>query len=339
MKNRISNVLFSLSVLVCAIVPTRAADICEKDTLAGYLFVYFEGSGDPAMQEHLRFAISEDAVNWRALNNNMPVVNSDTLSSTGGIRDPHILRAEDGHTYLLVATDMNTARDGWIDPNPGIVMMKSDNLTEWSASVVNLSHDFPDDFADAYWVWAPQTIYDSETQKYLVYFSLRRAGDDQRLDTYGAFANPDFTGFESAPKLLFSTPNGCIDNDIVFSDGVYHMFFKGSCINAETKREESGIFQAVSASLAGPWTEVGTHVDPYGGNPAVEGSGIFKLNDGTGYVLMYDIFHNGRYEYLMSPDLYHFSDPHEFTKDFNPRHGTVLPLYHSEIMRLMEKWP
>lgn len=38
----------------------------------GYLFAYFEGRGDAKQQEHLRFALSDDGVNWRALNENHP---------------------------------------------------------------------------------------------------------------------------------------------------------------------------------------------------------------------------------------------------------------------------
>ena len=30
----------------------------------GYLFAYFEGRGDAKQQEHLRFALSDDGVNW-----------------------------------------------------------------------------------------------------------------------------------------------------------------------------------------------------------------------------------------------------------------------------------
>ena len=58
---------------------------------AGYLFAYFEGGGDPHQQEQLRFAISEDALNWHALNGNRPIIASDTISNSGGIRDPYIM--------------------------------------------------------------------------------------------------------------------------------------------------------------------------------------------------------------------------------------------------------
>lgn len=64
------------------------------DSLKGYLFAYFEGSGEKAVQEPLRFACSHDALQWTALNENKPIVSSASISSTGGIRDPHILRGE-----------------------------------------------------------------------------------------------------------------------------------------------------------------------------------------------------------------------------------------------------
>ena len=104
---------------------------------SGYLFAYFEGSGN--RQEHLRFAISEDAKNWYALNDNQPVIASDSISTSGGIRDPHILRGEDG-CYYIVATDMNVKKNGWKD-NPGIVLMKSKDLVNWTHSKIVLKED------------------------------------------------------------------------------------------------------------------------------------------------------------------------------------------------------
>ena len=65
----------------------------------GYLFAYFEGGGDPHQQEQLRFAISEDAMNWHALNGNRPIIASDTISNSGGIRDPYIMRGEENRHH------------------------------------------------------------------------------------------------------------------------------------------------------------------------------------------------------------------------------------------------
>ena len=67
----------------------------EKDYVA-YLFTYFTGnSGD---EEAVRYAVSMDGYTYWALNDNEPVIDSKVISSTGGVRDPHIFRCEDGKT-------------------------------------------------------------------------------------------------------------------------------------------------------------------------------------------------------------------------------------------------
>ena len=304
---------------------------------SGYLFAYFEGSGN--RQEHLRFAISEDAKNWYALNDNQPVIASDSISTSGGIRDPHILRGEDG-CYYIVATDMNVKKNGWKD-NPGIVLMKSKDLVNWTHSKIVLKEDYKEYFSDAYWVWAPQTIYDRKAQKYMIYFTLQRTGDGRKsLITYYAYANKDFTGFESEPKVLFNAKYGSIDNDIYERNGVYHLFYKGNTKNAEGKEIQNGIQQATSKNLKGPWKEDFKYIDAYVNNKTVvEGSGIFKLNDRDEYVLMYDLYGAGRYEYQTSKDLNTFSTkPESFRKDFFPRHGTVCSITNDEMERLQQKW-
>lgn len=315
----------------------HAAKKAAKQNFAGYLFAYFEGSGNK--QEHLRFAISEDAKNWYALNDNQPVIASDSISTSGGIRDPHILRGEDG-CYYIVATDMNTVKNGWKD-NPGIVLMKSKDLVNWTHSKIVLKEDYKEHFSDAYWVWAPQTIYDKKVKKYMIYFTLQRTGDGRKsMITYYAYANKDFTGFESEPKVLFKAKYNCLDNDIIERNGVYHMFYKGNIKNAEGKEIQNGIQQATAKNLKGPWKEDFKFIDAYADSKTgVEGSGVFKLNDKNEYVLMYDLYGSGRYEYQTSKDLNTFSTkPESFRKDFFPRHGTVCSVTKDEMEKLQQKW-
>ena len=180
----------------------------------GYLFAYFEGKGRYSEQEQLRFAVSADAVNWKALNNNRPIISSEEISQTGGIRDPYLVRGEEDRFYM-VATDMFTRKDGW-ETNPGIILMKSDNLIDWSHSIIDLAKLYPKKFGKVKWVWAPQVIYDRKAGKYLVYFTVRLYGEKEgKLDFYSAYANKDFTGFEDEPKLMFSPKYGGIDGDII----------------------------------------------------------------------------------------------------------------------------
>ena len=304
----------------------------------GYLFAYFEGSGEKNIQEQLRFAVSSDAVNWFALNGNKPIIASEKISATGGIRDPHILRGEEPNGYYITATDMNTFKDGW-GSNPGIVMLHSKDLINWKHSVVELAKSYPAKFGDVQWVWAPQTIYDPQVKKYLVYFTVR-FNNDKRLDFYGAYANRDFSGFEEEPKLMFSSKYGAIDGDIVYKDGTYNLFFKGNTKDSSGKEISNGIQKATSKSLWGPWKEDFKYLDAYSEQKiVVEGSSVFKLNDSKEYVLMYDLYADLRYEFQRSTDLIHFSSkPEKFTKNFNPRHGSVISITRNEARSLQSVW-
>ena len=307
---------------------------------AGYLFAYFEGGGDQKLMEQLRFAVSEDARNWYALNGNRPIVASDSISESGGIRDPHILRGEDG-CYYIVATDMHTydPKQGW-GSNPGIVLLKSKDLVNWTHAKINLSKDWSGHFGDAYWVWAPQTIYDRKAGKYMIYFTLQR-NDRKTLITYYAYANKDFTGFESEPRVLFSAKYGSIDNDIIYKDGTYHLFYKGNTKDERGKEVKNGIQQAFSKKLIGPYKEDFEYLDAYAGTRThVEGSSVFPLHDGSGkWVLMYDLYSSGRYEYQTSYDLMTWTkEPQSFRKDFFPRHGSVISVTKEELERVQQKW-
>lgn len=94
-------ILFALYLFMPVLpIYAQAVDECQ---FSRYLFAYFVRSGD--LQEYLRFAISRDAINWRALNGNRPVVASDTIAKTQGIHDPHVIRGEHGE-FLMVCTDM-----------------------------------------------------------------------------------------------------------------------------------------------------------------------------------------------------------------------------------------
>lgn len=327
--------LVSILLFNCSL--SYGQDNTKSKKFEGYLFAYFEGSGDGANQEQLRFATSVNTKDWYALNSNQPVLNSDQIANSGGIRDPHILRSQDNKSFLLTATDMSTHKNGW-DKNTGIVMLKSSDLINWSSAKIDLAKSYPKKFADVKWVWAPQTIYDRSVGKYLIYFTVR-LHTNEKLDFYGAYANKDFTGFEGEPKLMFSPKFGGIDGDIIFKDDKYHFFFKANT-KKDGKEIKNGIQQATAATLKGPWIEDFKYLDAYADTAiAVEGSSVFKKNNSEEYVLMYDLYTQGKYEFQTSKDLYIFSKtPGSFSKNFNPRHGSVIGITKEEARRLNEKW-
>ncbi len=322
---------------ICLAPAIFAKQSSSKQKFEGYLFAYFEGSGRRSEQEQIRFAVSENATHWFALNRNRPILASADISQTGGVRDPHLLRGEDGKFYMTV-TDMFTMRDGW-DNNPGIVLLRSDDLIDWKHSIINLEKLYPKKIANVKWVWAPQTFYDPKAKKYLVYFTVRYH-HNYKLDFYAAYANKDFTGFEREPRLMFSAKYGAIDGDIIYKDGLYHLFYKGNTKDEQGKEIQNGIQKATSKSLWGPWKEDFRYLDAYADSPiVVEGSSIFKLNDSDEYFLMYDLYTSGRYEFQRSTDLYNFTQtPERFTANFHPRHGSVISITRDEARILQAKW-
>jgi len=298
------------------------------DSFSAYLFVYF--TGNKISQEAIRFALSDDAHTFKQLNKGKPVLSSATISRTGGVRDPHILRGEN-NDYYMVATDM-VSDSGW-DSNRGIVMLKSTDLIDWKSSTINITTAFIQ-YKNVDRVWAPQTIYDPAVGKYMVYFAMR-IGSNDKDKIYYAYTNSEFTKLETEPKLLFTYKSGdkilpSIDGDIIYKDSMYHLFFK-------TEGSEKGIKKATSKTLTGTYTLYDKYLQAT--TEAVEGSCVFKLNNSDTYILMYDVYNAGRYEFTTSIDLKTFTkDPKPISFDFAPRHGTIIPITNAEKNALLAKW-
>ncbi|MCP2027436.1 hypothetical protein L1276_002593 [Flavobacterium sp. HSC-32F16] len=299
--------------------------VAEKD-LTAYLFVYF--TGNKVEEEAVNYAVSADGYHYYSLNNNKPILDSKTISSTGGVRDPHILRGEDGKTFYMVLTDMTSSK-GW-DSNRAMVLLKSTDLVNWKSAVVNMQTAFSGN-KNLKRVWAPQTIYDTKAGKYMIYFSMQHGTDPDKI--YYAYANEDFTALESVPKLLFvpKSKGACIDGDIIEKDGVYHLFYK-------TESETAGIKTAVTNDLtSGNWKENDNYLQQT--KEKVEGSSIFKLNNSDEYILMYDVYSKGKYQFTKTKDLENFTViDQDISMDFKPRHGTILPITRSELKRITAKW-
>jgi len=297
----------------------------EKD-YAGYLFTYFKGND--VKDEAVCYAISLDGYNYKALNNNQPVLDSKRISSTGGVRDPHILRTEDGKTFYMVVTDMTSSK-GW-DSNRAMVLLKSNDLINWTSSIINIQQKYPNQ-ENLKRVWAPQTIYDPAVRKYMIYWSMQHGNGADII--YYAYANKDFTDLEGEPKVLFTPKSGksCIDGDIINKNGIFHMFYK-------TEGHGNGIRLAMTDSLAsGKWIEQPGYKQQT--KDAVEGSSIFKLINSDTYILMYDVYMKGSYQFCESKDLDVFKViDKNITMDFHPRHGSIVPVTRREIKALTDKW-
>ena len=319
-------VCLMIIALQCGTVMAQKAGHHPKHNYSAYLFTYFTGGGKG--EEAIRFALSDDGYHFKALNRNNAIINPAEISSTGGLRDPHILRGKDGRTFYMVATDMNTSKYNW-GPDSAMVLMKSADLISWTSVVINIPKTFPE-FSGVNRVWAPQTIYDQKKGKYMIYWSMRTGEDADKI--YYSYVNKDFTALETVPKQLFFSPtNGAaIDGDIVVKGGKFYLFLK--TVDAHT-----GIRVAVSDKLTEGYVlqdgAAQQTKDP------VEGAGVFKLNHSDEYILMYDLYTKGKYQFTRTKDLKNFRViDNEMTMDFHPRHGTVMPVTAEEAKRLRKQW-
>ncbi len=321
-----AKVTMTATVTKGASVSTHVIDIfvAENEGFSAYLFAYF--TGNTGNQEAIRFAISNDGYTYSAVNGNNPIITSASISSSGGVRDPHILRGEN-NDYFMVATDMVSAL-GW-SSNRAMVLLKSTNLTDWQSSIVNIPNTYSE-YSAADRVWAPQTIYDPSVGKYMIYFAMRLGSSDYDK-IYYAYANSSFIGLESSPKVLFDNGGlSTIDADIVLKDGIYNLFFK-------TEGNGNGIKKAVSTKLNGGYVLYDKYLQST--TNAVEGGCVFRMYNSDNWILMYDMYTSGAYQFTSSTDLTIFSVvSNAVSFDFTPRHGTIIPITSSELQALKSKW-
>lgn len=332
--------IVACSLLTPSCHKATTADI-EEEPSVYYLFSYFPSNRD----ENLYYAISENGFDYTPLNGGRMVLSADTVALKKGIRDPYVTRGQDGKFYM-VTTDMKSA-EGW-DSNRGMVLFTSDDLINWNHSAVHFPERFPQ-WKNVTRVWAPEMIWDpnyvnedGSKGRYMVYFSLLT--DDGTLNydkIFYSYANDDFTDLLTDPVLLYDGGNATIDGDIVFNekDNLYYMFFKDEA--------KGGIIQVTSPTLTAAegqepgsqWSERSKPVQQT--DVAVEGAGIFKLDGTDTWVLMYDCYGNGFYQFCTSEDLVNFKLKAQTQKHaaFTPRHGSVIPISKEEKDRLLEVFP
>lgn len=307
-----------------------------------YLFAYFPSNDN----ENIYYALStkDKPFDFVPMNNGQRIVAADTIALKKGVRDPHVLRGEDGWFYM-VNTDMRCA-EGWAS-NRGIVLMRSKDLVNWQHSTVHFPEKYKGtNFANVTRVWAPETIWDPQAQKYLVYFSLLTNDGTIPYDkVFYCYANKDFTDLEGEPVYFYDRGSATIDMDIVYShkDNLYHAFYKNEGEGGICKVTAKTLTPAAGQPAGSQWSKPSGKLQQT--KVAVEGAGVWPLIDKKGkcdkpekWILMYDCYGNGYYQFCETTDLSSFTLKHQTeTKGmFTPRHGTVLPVTNKEVKRIIK---
>lgn len=332
-----------LAIIGIATLLGSCAKSTPEEEKTAYLMVYHKD------QTHsLHMAVSRDGYTFTALNDGDPIIAGDTIADQKGIRDPHIYRGPDGSFYLSM-TDLHIGgqRAGYRDSiwersrekygwgnNRGLVLMKSKDLINWSRSNIRVS-ELDSAFAEIGCAWAPETIWDEEKGKPMVYFTMRFGTQPEKL--YYAYTDEDYTRFETLPEVLFAYPDEkftVIDGDITHVGDKYHLMYVPN-------DGVPGIKHAVADRLTGPYEYLAEFVDT--ATVACEAPNVWKRIGEDKWVLMYDCYGKwpSNFGFLETTDFVTFTPIGDFnqgemkTTNFrSPKHGAVVHITESEAQRL-----
>lgn len=302
----------------------KTINIKNLDDMSAYLFVHFVDTQEDATREQIYFSVSKDGKTWTTLNNKQPYLTSTV--GTQGVRDPYILRGEDGK-FFIIATDLSVynLKNNWTaaaqQGSKSIVVWESSDLVNWSeASLVKINND------NAGCTWAPEACYDPEKDEYMVFWASVVSGDSyQKYRIYRSYTK-DFKTF-SAPELYIEEPNAVIDTTIIDHEGTYYRFTKNEAKSSITMQE--------CTSLSGDWKDVANY--NLGSMTGYEGPTIYKLNGKNEWCLLLDYFSKSKgYKPFVTTDITkgEFTADSDFSFDGTYRHGTVMPITQAEYNKL-----
>ena len=334
-----------LARIVKKIAPLAGARKPGEKDMKAYLFSYFKDE-----THSIYFATSTDGYTFTDINGGEPVFLGKDLGEQKGVRDPHVMRGPDNAFYMsmtdlhiyaqregLRATEWERPREdyGWGN-NRSLIFMKSYDLINWTYSLVRISDLFPE-FGDIGAAWAPQTIFDTERKKLMVYFTVRHKGGHNYM-VY-AYADDAFTTLETTPKRLFTYPNkdkSTIDGDITKVGDKYHLFYVAH-------DNPGGLRHAESSKINQGYQYDPRKVDPE--TVACEAPMLWRRIGSDRYILMYDVFgakpnnmgFSETTDFVNYKNLGRFNDPGSSMKATNfsgPKHGSVTHITAEELARL-----
>ncbi|MEV7094591.1 glycoside hydrolase family 43 protein [Amycolatopsis sp. NPDC051045] len=302
---------------VAGVVGSRAAARAQA-TYDGYVMAYFTES--PAMtgaDYGLHLAVSADGLDWMPLNQNNPVVTPS--AGTGGLRDPFVLRKQDGR-FVVLATDLKGT--DWSLQNQYVHVWDSADLRGFTAYRRIKLHSM------ATHSWAPEAFWDPSRNQYAIIYSAAYGGHDVIMVNY----TTDFVTV-SAPQVFFDPGHATIDGTMAVIGGVNYLYVKNNT-NSTLVGQRSG------SLAAGSFTTYKTGIAPGRG---VEAPQIVPAPAGNRWYLWGDTWSpNGRFFCWETTDVaagnWTLLGDRAYTQPLNSKHPGITPITAAERSALVAKW-
>ncbi|TLS43687.1 alpha-L-arabinofuranosidase [Streptomyces montanus] len=165
---------------------------------------------------------------------------------TTGLRDPYILRKQDG-TYVVLATDLKGT--DWSQQNQYLHVWESADLRSFTNYHRVKMHDMPTHS------WAPEAFWDASRNQYGIIYSAVNGGHDVIMVNY----TTDFQTV-SAPQVFFDPGYSVIDGTMAMNvNGMNYLYFKDSgkqqLVGARSTTLKPGSFQIYNTGVAHGGTE------------------------------------------------------------------------------------
>jgi hypothetical protein len=286
-------------------------------TYGGYAMAYFtESPAGTGANYGLHIAVSADGLRWTPLNQNNPVA-TPTLG-TKGLRDPFILRNQDG-SFTVLATDLNGT--DWTQQSQYIHVWHSADLRTFTDYHLLKLHSM------ATHSWAPEAFWDASRNQYAIIYSSVTGGHNVIMVDY----TTDFATAVS-PQVFFDPGYDAIDGDLVSSGGTNYLFYKNNT--------NSTIRTARSSSLnPGSFTVFGGAVSPGRG---VEAPQVVKSLTQNVWYLWGDTWSpNGRFFAWQTSDLagaWTALSDRVYDQPLNSKHLGITPITATEMAGMKSTW-
>ncbi|MFY1632971.1 AbfB domain-containing protein [Solwaraspora sp. WMMB335] len=312
-----SAVLLGAGAVATSAAAPRAA---AAEAYAGYVMGYFTESPAALAENYgLHLAVSADGLHWTPLNQNNPVATP--TAGTLGLRDPFILRKQDG-TFVILATDLN-GKD-FTQQNQYIHLWDSVDLRSFTGYRRVRMHSMPTH------TWAPEAFWDAGRGQYGILYSARSGNRDSFFVNYTS----DFRSV-SAPQLYFDPGFNVLDATMHSRNGVHYLYYKNM--------DDGRLYGARSASLAPRSFDNGTYTSGVvsGG---IEAPIVVKANDRDEWFLWGDSYSpvNGELYAWRSGDIgansWSALNKAQYTQPLNAKHPTIAPITATERTNLLARW-
>jgi hypothetical protein len=311
------------TALFAAIIAVTTAAVLTDPPAASaantaYVFAYFtESPSQQAANYGLHLAVSQDGLNWTPLNQNNPVVTP--TAGTMGLRDPFILRKNDG-TFVILATDLTGTN--FNQPNQFLHVWDSTNLTSFTGYRRIQMHSLNTH------TWAPTAFWDASRGQYAIVYSANNGADVFMVNYTSDFRTV------SSPQVFFSPGFGVLDGDIVVDGGTTYLYYK----NLST-----GLLYGARSSTGAP-NSFTTYTSGLRQASGIEAPLLLKTNEGTSWRLWGDSYspvNNDYYAWSTSSiggNSWTAMNQRDYTPPLNSKHGSIVGISSAEYNALIARW-